>query len=123
MMPPGTRSLRRARCSATRRFSASSSNWHGPAMRKSASRRNVTAAEALAPCGAATTTSVRRDELRALLACVARAALGARGRGPDEPSEERVRARGARFQLGVELAPDEPRVVAQLHDLNERSIG
>ncbi len=47
----------------------------------------------------------------------------ARDRGGDEGGEERVRARGARLQLGVELTADEPRMLRQLDDLDERSIG
>src|SRR5450759_4033996 len=43
------------------------------------------------------------------------------GRG-DEAVEQRMRPLGPALELRVELAGDEPRVVAQLHDLHEPSI-
>ncbi len=43
-------------------------------------------------------------------------------RGADEVAEERVRARGPRSQLGVELPRDEERMVGQLDDLGEAPV-
>src|SRR5689334_9047762 len=110
MIPPGTRSARRARCSATRRFSASDSRTHGPAMRNNASVRKRTIA-----------TSVRRFNQRALTGSTF-AAAARLCRGGDEPGEERMGARRARLQLGMELAADEPRVRVQLNDLDELAV-
>jgi hypothetical protein len=39
--------------------------------------------------------------------------------GADEGGEERVRAEGPRFELGVELDADEPGMVGHLHDLRQ----
>src|SRR5262245_2860334 len=44
-------------------------------------------------------------------------------RGLDERGEQRMRLPGTRAELGVELARDEPRVVAQLDDLHEPLVG
>ena len=41
----------------------------------------------------------------------------------DELAEERVRVRRAALELGVELHADEPRVVAELDDLDEVALG
>ena len=49
-------------------------------------------------------------------------ALGFDRRG-DEPGEQRMRARGPRLQLGMELAADEPRMIRQLDDLDELAVG
>src|SRR6185312_13206195 len=50
------------------------------------------------------------------------AAVGHRQRAGDEPVEQRVGAIGPALELRVELAGDEPRVVAQLDDLDEPSV-
>src|SRR5689334_12780085 len=42
--------------------------------------------------------------------------------GADEAAEERRRARGPRLELRMELARDEPRMVGQLHDLDEAAL-
>ena len=44
-------------------------------------------------------------------------------RGADEVAEERLGARGARVELGVELRGDEERVVGQLDDLDQALVG
>src|SRR5688500_18319633 len=108
-MRPGTRSARRARCSPTRTLSASASSTHGPAMRNSASRGNTKL------------MSVGCFDERAIRVRLRGNTLLAKGRG-NEPGEQRMRPRGARLQLRVELAADEPRMVSQLHDLDERPV-
>src|SRR5258706_14502720 len=42
---------------------------------------------------------------------------------PDEVPEQRVRAVRPRAELGVELAPHEPRAIRQLDDLYPPSVG
>src|SRR5688572_27154445 len=108
MIPPGTRSLSRARCSPTRMFSASLSTTQGPAMRKSASLGNAR-------------TSVGDLWLATTSPRLAHAALGARCRG-DESREQRMRTRRARAQLGVELTPDVPGMRWQLDHLDQRAV-
>src|SRR5690348_6819893 len=110
MMPPGTRSARRARCSPTRRLSASDSSTQGPAMRNSASVGNR-----------AVTASIRRFDERALAGAPAAESIRLRG-GGDEASEERVRARGTRLQFRVELTANEPGMAWQLDDLDELTV-
>src|SRR3954451_3031634 len=110
MMPPGTRSARRARCSPTRKFSVSDSRTQGPAMRKSAS----VGKRAIA-------SSVRGFDEGSFLCLALTPAPGLRG-SRDESREERVGPRRPRLQLGVELTADEPRVVLELDDLNELAI-
>src|SRR6266567_136482 len=105
MMPPGTRSARRARCSPTRRFSASDSRTHGPAMRNSASLGKRAIA-------ASVCSFDERPLFRVTVAAPGR--LGGRG---DESGEERMRTCRARLELGVELAADEPRMRLELDDL------
>src|SRR5690348_12400484 len=109
MMPPGTRSARRARCSPTRRLSVSSSSWQGPAIRKSAS------------VGKSDATSVRRLDVSTALALGD--ALRLAQRGGDEAGEQRVWTRRTRLELRVELAADEVRVRRELHHLDERPVG
>src|SRR6185437_13432087 len=109
-MPPGTRSARRARCSPTRRLSASLSSTHGPAMRNSASRRKSDG------------TSVRGFDERRRAAIASAAALAVYRRG-DESGEERMRPGGPRLKLGVKLAADEPGMRRQLDDLDELTVG
>src|SRR5689334_17135402 len=111
MMPPGTRSARRARCSPTRRFSASDSSTHGPAMRNSASvgKRTIAA-------------SVCRFDEWAFSRSAFPTAARLRG-GGDEAGEEGMRSRRTRLQLGMELAADEPRMRVQLDDLDKLAIG
>src|SRR3954470_3329973 len=112
MMPPGTRSARRARCSPTRKFSVSDSRTQGPAMRKSAS----VGKRAIA-------SSVRGFDEGSFLRLALALTSAPRLRGSrDESREQRVGPRGPRLQLGVELTADEPRVVLELDDLNELAI-
>src|SRR5919106_6472170 len=108
MIPPGTRSPSRARCSPTRMFSASLSTTQGPAMRKSASLGKAR-------------TSVGNLLLTTTGSPLAHAALGTRCSG-DEPREQRMRTRGARAQLGMELTPDIPRMRWQLDHLHQRAV-
>src|SRR4051794_231008 len=109
MMPPGTDSASRARCSPTRRFRSSFSSTQGPAMRKSASRRK---------CGG---TSVRGfNEGGGVLLAGLTAMPFHRCR--DEPRKKRMRTRGPRLQFRMELAADEPRMVRQFHNLDELPI-
>src|SRR6059058_3155187 len=110
MMPPGTRSARRARCSPTRRFSASDSRTQGPAMRNNASL-GKRAISALVGC------FDERPFFRLTVATASR--LGCRS---DESGEERMRPRRPRLELGVELTADEPRVRLQLDDLDELAV-
>src|SRR5512133_400367 len=109
-MPPGTNSANRARCSPTRRLRASLSSTHGPAMRKSASRWKCWP----------TSVGGFDKRSRALLGRVASLPLHGRR---DESGEQRMRARRSRLQLGVELTTDEPRVIRQLDDLDQLSVG
>src|SRR5438477_8494851 len=109
-MPPGTRRGRRASGGPTRRFSARDARTHGPAMRNSASLRNRTIA-----------ASVCCFDQRALPGSAFASATGLGG-GGDEAGEQRMRTRGARLQLGMELTANEPRMRLQLDDLDELSV-
>src|SRR5438093_4643506 len=110
MIPPGTRSARRARWSPTRMFSASDSSTQGPAMKNSASVRKRTIA-----------ASVRGlDERPLAFPCITTPAC-LRRRG-DEPGEERMRTRRTRLQLRMELTADEPRMRLELDDLDELPV-
>src|SRR5687768_947708 len=106
MIPPGMRGARRASSSATRRFSASSSSTQGPAMRNSALSRNR-----------ATSVAGPRERRSRLPSLRLRP-----DRCGDEPGEQRVRARRTRFELGVELTAEEPRVLRILDDLDELAV-
>src|SRR5919106_856798 len=108
MIPPGTRSLSRARCSPTRMFSASPSTTQGPAMRKSASLGKAR-------------TSVGDLWLATTGSPLGRSALGVCC-GGDEPSEQRMRTRRARAQLGMELTPDIPGMRWQLDHLDQGAV-
>src|SRR5687767_12433807 len=108
MIPPGTRSARRASASPTRRFRPSSSKTQGPAIRKSLSAGNNSA------------TLFRRFKRRSLAACPC-GRVGLRSRR-DESGEQRMRPRGPRLQLGMELAADVPRMRLQLDDLDEGAV-
>ena len=44
-------------------------------------------------------------------------------RGADERSEERVRFEGLRFELGMELHADEPRVILKLDYFRQLPVG
>src|ERR1700722_5610528 len=112
--PPGSRSLTRARCSATRRFRASSSSTQGPAMRNRASQGNAGRVAFISIDSIGGFIQPERARL---------AAFPIGDRGADEPLEQRVRTRGPGPQLGVELTPHEPRMVGQLDHLHQRSIG
>src|SRR5687767_9993167 len=101
MMPPGTRSASRARCSPTRRLSASLSITHGPAIRNSA------------PDGNTVDPLIGSLHQRRRLAAGFAAALRL-GTRRDECSEQRMWPRRTRTQLGVELAADEPRMIRKL---------
>src|SRR5690348_18410174 len=109
MMPPGTLELSFARCSATRRFSASDSRTQGPAMRKKASPRRSAA------------TLVRGVHQRG---SSSEGALPFRCRcRRDESGEQWMRPSGPGLQLGVELTPNEPRMARQLDDLDQLAVG
>src|SRR5688572_15592486 len=109
-MPPGMESARRASASPTRRLSVSSSSTQGPAMRNSASR------------GKPPTMSVGGlDQRRSSSGC-RRAPLGSGG-GGNEPGEQRMRTRGPGAQLRMELHANEPRMVLQLDDFHQRTVG
>src|SRR5687767_7444375 len=43
--------------------------------------------------------------------------------GCDEARKQRMRARRPRTQLGMELHPDEPGMILELHDLDQRAVG
>jgi hypothetical protein len=43
--------------------------------------------------------------------------------GADEALEERMAVERPRLELGVELAADEPRVIGELDDLDQRFVG
>src|SRR2546430_3062930 len=72
-----------------------------------------------------TMSVVQAGELGRSLRLGGHRALGAPlvARRPHESCEQRVRARGARLELGMELAPDEPGMVRQLDHLDQRAIG
>src|SRR6266550_1238791 len=109
MTPPGIFSASFASASPTRRLSSSLSSTHGPAIRKSLS------------AGKSSATLFRRFYRGPLAAasgwrlCVDRRA--------DEACEQRMRARGARLKLRVELTADIPRMRLKLHHLDQRSVG
>src|SRR2546426_1218461 len=67
-----------------------------------------------------TMSVVQAGELGRSLRLGGHRALGAPlvARRPHESCEQRVRARGARLELGMELAPDEPGMVRQLDHLD-----
>src|SRR6202165_4003565 len=44
-------------------------------------------------------------------------------RGAHEPGEQRGRAHGPRFELGGELAADEPGMIRELDHLDQRAVG
>src|SRR5437867_127895 len=106
-MPPGMRSASFASRSATVRLSVSSSRTQGPAMTKSASSRKIR-----------TSVTGLHERRRGLAA----EPLHAHGRG-DEARKQRMRASRPRLELRVELAPDEPRVLRVLDDLDELAVG
>src|SRR5262249_10659442 len=66
--------------------------------------------------------TVRALTLRARADATARRA-GARQRGLDEGDEQGMRAVGPRAQLGMELHADEPRMLGDLHHLDEIASG
>src|SRR4051812_32459984 len=106
MIPPGIFSAIRARRSATFRLSASSSSTQGPAMTKSASS------------GKMRTSVTCLRERRCGLASLA---LHAHRRG-DESREQRMSARWARLELGMELTADVPWVLRVLDDFHELAV-
>src|SRR5438309_9344926 len=107
-----------ATASPIRRFRSSDSTTHGPAM------RNGAAPPPAAKCCATSVASA--GELRRPLG------LGGGGgaagamllaRRAHEPGEQWVRPRGARLELRMELAADEPGVIGQLDHLDARAVG
>src|SRR5687768_11837092 len=78
-------------------------------MRKSASRGNTNV------------MSVGRLDERSISLRRLGAALLAH-RGSDQPREQRMRARRTRLQLGMELTADEPWMIGELDDLDERAV-
>src|SRR5690606_14324055 len=117
-IPPGTRSARRASASPTCRLSESSSRTHGPAMRKKRSRgRSAMSARSL---DERILAGGSRSSRRCAIALrTAARAFTVRRCGVHEITEERMRTHGARLELRMKLAPHEPRMVIQLHYLNE----
>src|SRR5688572_5289644 len=110
-MPPGMESARRASASPTRRLRVSSSSTHGPAMRNSASR------------GKPPNMSVGGfDQRLSRRGCRRGTALG-RGSGGNEAREQWMRARWPGAQFRMELHADEPRMILQLDDLDQRPVG
>src|SRR5919201_384944 len=105
-----------ASAAPTRRLRSSDSTTHGPAMRKGASAAANCRATSVTPAG----------ELRRPLGLGgggATACATLLARRAYEPGEQRVRPRGTRLELGVELAADEPGVIGQLDHLHQRPIG
>src|SRR5437868_10630810 len=105
-----------ATASPIRRFRSSDSTTQGPAMRNGAAPAAKCCATSVASAG----------ELRRPLG------LGGGGgaagamllaRRAHEPGEQWVRPRGARLELRMELAADEPGVIGQLDHLDERAVG
>src|SRR4051812_35480198 len=109
MMPPGTRCASFARWSATFRFKSSDSRTHGPAMRNSLSSGK-------------SGTSVSRLHQMLCGLSLTRAALELLSSG-DESGEQWMRTRRTRLELGMELAPDEPRMLGELDDFYKLAVG
>src|SRR2546425_6872279 len=109
LMPSFTASS--ANASPTRTLRSSPSTTQGPAMRK----------------GLVSATNRSAISVRQL--CQLPRRLGARmellviERGTHEAGEQRMRSHRPRFELGVELAADEPRMIRQLDHLDERAVG
>src|SRR6266516_5628224 len=94
-----------ANASPIRTFRSSDSTTHGPAMRNgllSAANRWGISVRELGQLGLG----------RRVLLAVAE-------RGADEAREQRMRTHGTRFELGMELASDEPRMIGELDHLDE----
>src|SRR6266513_985410 len=94
-----------ASAAATRRFRSSDSTTHGPAMRNGVAPlpARLTWRSTSPPGGGQAPGAM-------LLA-----------RRSHEAGEQRVRPRGTRLELRMELAADEPRVIGQLDHLHERA--
>src|SRR6185437_6677329 len=79
--------------------------------------------------------SIGRESLRHVVSGGSGGARAARGiarlaaqalrvqRRADESGEQRVRARWARLELGMELATHEPWMIGELDDLDQRAVG
>src|SRR3989449_4436582 len=103
---------RSARPSPTRRLRWSDWTTQGPAMRNGAEPKCGVIAS-LVPAGElGPAPDLRPGAPVAVLASRA-----------DEAGEQRVRPRGPRLELGVELAADEPGVVGELDHFHERAVG
>src|SRR5919197_1974228 len=105
LMPSLTASS--ASASPTRTLSSSDSTTQGPAM-----RNGLLSAANLVPM------SVRELGQRSRHFS-ARVKLLVVDGGADEPGEQRMRPHRPRFQLGMEVATDEPRMLGELDHLDE----
>src|SRR3989475_5750191 len=103
---------RSARPSPTRRLRSSDSTTQGPAMRNGAEPKCWVIASLVQAGEPGPAPNLRPGAHVAVLASRA-----------DEAGEQRVRPRGARLELGVELAADEPGVVGELDHFHERAVG
>src|SRR5712692_6528509 len=108
-------SARSASASPTRRFRSSDSTTHGPAMRNG---------EAPAPKCCAMSVAAAGELRRPLRLGEGRRAPGLAllPRRAHEPGEQWVWPGGSGFELGVELAADEPGVIGQLDHLDQGAV-
>src|SRR5437899_13009136 len=103
---------RSARPSPTRRLTSSDSTTQGPAMRNGAEPKCGVIAS-LVPAG----------ELGPAPGFWPGAHVTVLASRADEPGEQRVRRRGPRLELGLELAADEPGAVGELGHLHAPAGG
>src|SRR2546421_3691492 len=105
-----------ASASPTRKFSPSDSSTHGPAIRNG-----------VAPPAKCRTISVASggEPGRPLGLGRSRPGPGAMllARRPHEAGEQRVRPCRPGLELRMELTSDEPRVIGELDDLDQRAVG
>src|SRR5438034_17062 len=109
---------RAARCASVspmRRLRSSDSTTHGPAMRNGADPPPPNR-------WAMSVGELRQLGGRGGLGGPGMAAPVVEGRA-HEPPEQRMGAHRPRLELGVELAADEPRMVRQLDDLHQGTVG
>src|SRR6266511_6340659 len=99
---------RSASASPTRRFRASDSTTHGPAMRNGAVPASKCRGMSAFRAGQRRWRFLRTGPLAPVLQ-----------RGTDEAGEERVRGHGARLERGVEMEADETWIHGQLDHLNQ----
>src|SRR6266540_6094889 len=110
MTPMPSLTASSANASPIRTFRSSDSTTHGPAMRNGL-------------LSAANRWGISVRELGQLAPGLGRRVpLAVAERGADEAREQRMRTHGTRFELGMELASDEPRMIGELDRLDERAI-